>query len=182
MRFIAVFLLSIIFSTPTFASQADTLYVQLKNKNKKTNKSLDVLSLQIKQAQADISLDEKGNAIITGLKAGKYTLLIEGQGFRTQTKKIEKKHFQSNDTLVVEVVPIWVIEGSESLTFSQNAVGRYWQAGGLTSIATRASLTLGAEYKKGRRNWETEFGVDYGVVKNGGFEWIKNEDQVKLDS
>lgn len=132
--------------------------------------------------ETEVAIDEKGHAMITGVEPGTYTLVIEGKGFRSATKKIEKKHFKSNDTLIVEMSPIWEFEGAESLSFSQNAVGTYWQAGGLNSVATRASIKLGAKYKRGKRNWDTDLDIDYGVVKNGKYKWIKNEDQVNLSS
>ena len=86
------------------------------------------------------------------------------------------------DTIKVELVPNWVVNGSESLSFSQHAYSTYWQKGGTNSYAVRGEVNLGANYKKNRIDWENAFIVKHGMLKQGENEFLKSEDLVEMNS
>ncbi|MDX1905772.1 MAG: DUF3078 domain-containing protein [Bacteroidia bacterium] len=118
---------------------------------------------------------------VAGLKPGEHPVTVTGSGFRVASVKLEAKHF-GKDTLRIEMVPYWTLDGSGSFSISQNALGTYWQAGGADAIAARAEGILHPMYQRGAYTWDTRCKITYGIIRQNGQRPLKNEDLVDLTS
>lgn len=71
----------------------------------------------------------------------------------------------------------WKYSGITSLNFSQVYM-KNWSAGGVQSIAGNALVNLSADYKKGKKSWENDLILAYGLVKSGEEDYRKSEDKI----
>jgi len=73
----------------------------------------------------------------------------------------------------------WKIGGTNTLTSSHVSLTN-WAAGGENSISVNVGISLFADYLKDRDSWENSLNLAYGVVKQGGSNFSKSDDQINL--
>ncbi|MCB0840038.1 MAG: DUF3078 domain-containing protein [Bacteroidetes bacterium] len=173
-----LFFLSCLF-IPAILANSDTLHVKLISSAEK--KSLETVAVKVEGKDTTYFTDQNGCLILTDLTPGKYTLKINGAGYRVNEQKVEKKHF-GKDTLKVKMIPYWTLEGSQSLNFAQNAFGNYWQQGGVNSFAIRGEVNLTGKYKRQKSEWENSFSIKHGMIKQGEYQFITDQDMVEVNS
>ena len=99
------------------------------------------------------------------------TLLIASlAGFsQTTTKDTTKK-----DTL-------WKIHGQNTFLINQSSF-THWAAGGANAFAANVVFDYDFNYKKDKWSWDNKVIVGYGMSKQAGTGWRKNDDRVILNS
>ncbi|MEZ4824744.1 MAG: DUF3078 domain-containing protein [Bacteroidia bacterium] len=180
---IFAFLLTCLFSAPFLIASDnsnDTLLLKITSLAKR--KSLYEVVIRIEENKEIFRADSNGYLCLTDLKPDKYTLEIRGKGFRVKTHKIEKKHFNTHDTVKVQIEPNWLFDGSESLHFSQHAYSPYWQKGSTNSLAIRGEVNLNAKYKKNKHDWENGLSIKHGVLRQGENDFLTSEDLVEVST
>lgn len=75
----------------------------------------------------------------------------------------------------------WDIGGNASVFLSQVAFIN-WAAGGVSSISGLLNANVFAKLHKKKHSWETDFTVEYGIMKNQGDPVLKNRDLWVLNS
>lgn len=78
-------------------------------------------------------------------------------------------------------VPVWKIGGFAALNFNQVGFSN-WAAGGQDAISTTFLGNAYANYKKDKISWDNNLDITYGLLKNKGQEFRKNEDKIDLFS
>lgn len=77
----------------------------------------------------------------------------------------------------------WKKNGVFTLLFNQSAFNNNWQGGGVSNIATNASINYDANYKKDDVVWDNKFIFAYGLTKIDGTEDIqKTDDRLEISS
>lgn len=77
----------------------------------------------------------------------------------------------------------WKKNGSFTLMFNQSAFNKSWQGGGVSSIATNASINYDANYKKEAVIWDNKFLFAYGMSKiDGAGDFQKTDDRLEISS
>lgn len=77
----------------------------------------------------------------------------------------------------------WTKTGTFSLLFNQSAFNNNWQGGGVSSIATNASINYSANYKKDDVVWDNTFLFAYGLSKIDGGDGVqKTDDRLEISS
>jgi len=92
-----------------------------------------------------------------------------------------KETAAKTEVKVVEREDGWLKGGSGTFTFSQVALNN-WAGGGQNSVAANAFINLFANYKKGKSVWDNNLDVAYGVIRQGGGDFIKSDDRIDLMS
>lgn len=75
----------------------------------------------------------------------------------------------------------WTKGGKFALTFSQVSFSN-WAAGGENSFGGNSMLNLHANYKKGKRIWDTNLDLVYGVLRLNGNQARKTDDKIDFIS
>lgn len=92
---------------------------------------------------------------------------------------------QRLDTLIIilpaDTITYWDNSGSVNINFSQVNLSN-WAGGGLSSLSTSGILKLKAAYEKEEHNWDNEFGLAYGVIKQKGNKFKKTDDNLQIKS
>jgi len=73
----------------------------------------------------------------------------------------------------------WQTGGFQSVNFNQVGLTN-WSKGGVNSISVTALGNLYANYKFKNWSWENNLDLAYGLIKNEGEEFRKNEDKIDL--
>ncbi|MBY0434643.1 MAG: DUF3078 domain-containing protein [Cyclobacteriaceae bacterium] len=68
------------------------------------------------------------------------------------------------------------------LNLNQASFSTNWKAGGVNSIGFNAFLNYKANYKNGKRSWDNEIDMLYGMVNNQGQGYRKTLDRIFLDT
>lgn len=172
----------LIFLPPVFADDAqDSIRIELKNHARK--KDLSTLRILIKETGRIVKPDTSGLILLKELKPGNYTVRISGKGFQSVEEKIKEKDFKEGKPIKIDLYPQWRMTGSESLNFSQAAFGTYWQQGSaLNSYAIGSRVKLGNVFKTLYSSWENNLSLAYGLIRQGGNELNKNEDEIDFTS
>lgn len=77
----------------------------------------------------------------------------------------------------------WKRNGNFNLLFNQSAFNNNWQGGGVSSIATNASINYDANYKKDDIVWDNKFLFAYGLSKiDGAGDFQKTDDRLEISS
>lgn len=78
-------------------------------------------------------------------------------------------------------VPVWKTGGFGALNFNQVGFSN-WAAGGQDAISTTFLGNAYANYKKNKLSWDNNLDITYGLLKNKGETFRKNEDKIDLFS
>lgn len=98
-------------------------------------------------------------------------ILISLSGFSQSPAPVAKK----------DTTPIWTIHGQNTFLISQSSF-KNWAAGGVNSLATNIVLDYDFDYKKGNWSWDNKTIAGYGISKQDGIGWRKNDDRLILNS
>jgi hypothetical protein len=80
-----------------------------------------------------------------------------------------------------DTTPIWTIHGQNTILINQSSFSN-WAAGGINSLAANIELDYDFDYKKGKWSWDNKAILGYGLSKQGGIGWRKNDDRLILNS
>jgi hypothetical protein len=75
----------------------------------------------------------------------------------------------------------WIIHGHNTLLINQSSFN-HWAAGGTNSVAANLVLDYDFNYKKDKWSWDNKAIVGYGISKQNGTGWRKNDDRLILNS
>lgn len=75
----------------------------------------------------------------------------------------------------------WKIHGQNTILINESSFSN-WAAGGVNSVALNALFDYDFDYKKGNWSWDNKTIVGYGLSKQNGFGWRKNDDRLILNS
>lgn len=75
----------------------------------------------------------------------------------------------------------WTKGAVTTITFSQVAL-QNWASGGENSVTGVGFLNAFANYKEGNCSWDNTLNLGYGVLKQNGGDWYKNDDKLEFAS
>lgn len=75
----------------------------------------------------------------------------------------------------------WKIHGQNTLLLNQSSFSN-WAAGGVNSFALNLLLDYDFDYKKENWSWDNKGIIGYGISKQAGIGWRKNDDRLILNS
>lgn len=75
----------------------------------------------------------------------------------------------------------WAIHGQNTFLINQSSFSN-WAAGGVNSVAANIVLDYDFNYKKGVWSWDNKAIAGYGISKQNGTGWRKNDDRIILNS
>jgi hypothetical protein len=116
-------------------------------------------------AQTELELKKKE------LEAAEAQLKAAQTSVETLKKSIEK----------LTPDPAWKTGGFGALNFNQVGFSN-WAAGGQDAISATFLGNAFANYKKDKLSWDNNLDITYGLLKNKGQEFRKNEDKIDLFS
>jgi len=76
---------------------------------------------------------------------------------------------------------VWTIHGQNTLLINQSSFSN-WAAGGQNSLAANIVLDYDFNYKRDKWNWDNKVILGYGLSKQNGLGWRKNDDRAILNS
>jgi len=76
----------------------------------------------------------------------------------------------------------WRKSFKAGINLNQASFSSNWKAGGINSIGFNTLLNFKANYKSGKRSWDNEIDLLYGLVKNSGQSTRKTLDRIYLDT
>jgi len=97
-------------------------------------------------------------------------------GFAQTTEAEKDLKSQNSDT-----TNGWKTGGVFGLNGTQVSLTN-WAAGGQSSVSINGLFNLYANYKKGNSTWDNNLDLGYGIIKQGGGDWIKSDDRIVLTS
>lgn len=80
-----------------------------------------------------------------------------------------------------DTTKVWTIHGQNTLLINQSSFS-HWAAGGQNAVAANAVLDYDFDYKKGKWSWDNKVILGYGLSKQNGTDWRKNDDRIILNS
>jgi len=80
-----------------------------------------------------------------------------------------------------DTTKVWTIHGQNTLLINQSSFSN-WAAGGVNSVAANIVLDYDFNYKKGVWSWDNKAMAGYGISKQNGTGWRKNDDRIILNS
>ncbi|MDB4923446.1 DUF3078 domain-containing protein [Mucilaginibacter sp.] len=80
-----------------------------------------------------------------------------------------------------DTTKVWTIHGQNTLLINQSSFSN-WAAGGVNSVAANITLDYDFNYKKGVWSWDNKAIAGYGISKQNGTGWRKNDDRIILNS
>lgn len=75
----------------------------------------------------------------------------------------------------------WTIKGENTFLLNQTSFTN-WSAGGINSFAGNLLFNYDFNYKKNKWSWANKVIAGYGLSKQGGTGWRKNDDKIVLNS
>ncbi len=90
-----------------------------------------------------------------------------------------KETAEKAEALIEERPDGWKKGGSGTFAFSQVALNN-WSGGGQNSVSANLFMNLFANYKKGKSQWDTNFDLAYGVIRQGSGDFLKSDDRLDL--
>ncbi|MBS1528374.1 MAG: DUF3078 domain-containing protein, partial [Bacteroidetes bacterium] len=75
----------------------------------------------------------------------------------------------------------WKIHGENTLLINQASFSN-WAAGGVDAVALNVLFDYDFNYKKDKWSWDNKAIVGYGLSKQNGTGWRKNDDRIILNS
>ena len=76
---------------------------------------------------------------------------------------------------------LWKIHGQNTVLINQSSFSN-WAAGGANSVAINLVFDYDFDYKKGNWSWDNKVILGYGLSKQNGTDWRKNDDRIILNS
>ena len=104
--------------------------------------------------------------------------LIAQQTSEEATKNLGQDVLAQSDDKVEDG---WKKGGTFAVNIGQMALSN-WQGGGQTSVSGNSILSVFANYKKGKKAWDSSLDMAYGLIKQGNGPWIKSDDRIELNS
>jgi len=89
--------------------------------------------------------------------------------------------FSQTTTPPKDTTKIWTIHGQNTFLINQ-ASFNHWAAGGTNAVAANLVLDYDFNYKKGKWSWDNKAIAGYGISKQNGTGWRKNDDRLILNS
>lgn len=80
-----------------------------------------------------------------------------------------------------DTAKVWTIHGQNTLLLNQSSFSN-WAAGGVNSVALNVLLDYDFNYKKAKWSWDNKAIAGYGITKQNGLGWRKNDDRLILNS
>ncbi|WP_259070470.1 DUF3078 domain-containing protein [Mucilaginibacter sp. X4EP1] len=80
-----------------------------------------------------------------------------------------------------DTTKIWTIHGQNTILINQSSFSN-WSAGGSNSVALNIVLDYDFNYKKDKWSWDNKAIFGYGLSKQAGTDWRKNDDRIILNS
>lgn len=80
-----------------------------------------------------------------------------------------------------DTTKIWTIHGQNTFLINQSSFS-HWAAGGTNAFAANIVLDYDFDYKKGKWSWDNKTIFGYGLSKQNGAGWQKNDDRIILNS
>jgi hypothetical protein len=80
-----------------------------------------------------------------------------------------------------DTTKIWTIHGQNTFLINQSSFN-HWAAGGTNSVAANLVLDYDFNYKKDKWSWDNKAIAGYGISKQNGTGWRKNDDRIILNS
>ncbi len=77
---------------------------------------------------------------------------------------------------------LWKRKFNLALNFNQAAFSSNWKGGGINSVGFNGLFNYKANYKEGRRSWDSEIDLAFGFVNNSGQGYRKTIDRLFLDT
>src|ERR1700749_2692744 len=85
------------------------------------------------------------------------------------------------DTAKKDTTKIWTIHGQNTFLINQSSFN-HWAAGGTNAFAANIVLDYDFDYKKDKWSWDNKVIAGYGLSKQNGTGWVKNDDRIILNS
>ena len=79
-----------------------------------------------------------------------------------------------------DTIKYWKWAFTPAINFNQSYFSDSWTGGGINSIALLGNAAGLVEYSRGRWTWNNSMNLMYGIVKNKGQEWRKNQDLIDV--
>lgn len=84
--------------------------------------------------------------------------------------------------IAVDSAHAWKVGGVVSVNGQQVSLTN-WSAGGNNSISVAGLVNVFAKYRKGKRTWDNNLELGYGVINQGNNKkWWKNDDKIQFSS
>lgn len=80
-----------------------------------------------------------------------------------------------------DTTKIWTIHGQNTFLINQSSFN-HWAAGGTNAIAANLAFDYDFDYKKNKWSWDNKVIAGYGLSKQNGTGWRKNDDRLILNS
>lgn len=80
-----------------------------------------------------------------------------------------------------DTTKIWTIHGENTFLINQSSFN-HWAAGGTNAAAANLVLNYDFNYKKDKWSWDNKAIAGYGLSKQNGTDWRKNDDRIILNS
>jgi hypothetical protein len=84
-------------------------------------------------------------------------------------------------TVTKDTTHTWTIHGQNTFLLSESSY-KNWAAGGVNAFAANLVLDYDFDYKKGKWSWDNKAIAGYGLSKQDGIGWRKNDDRLILNS
>jgi len=85
------------------------------------------------------------------------------------------------DTTKKDTTKIWTIHGQNTFLINQSSFS-HWATGGSNAFAANIVLDYDFNYKKDKWSWDNKAIAGYGLSKQNGTGWRKNDDRIILNS
>ncbi|MFI5161272.1 MAG: DUF3078 domain-containing protein [Sphingobacteriales bacterium] len=76
---------------------------------------------------------------------------------------------------------LWKIHGVNTILINESSF-THWAAGGANAFAANVVFDYDFDYKKDKWSWDNKVIVGYGLSKQAGTDWRKNDDRIILNS
>ncbi|HTD40539.1 MAG TPA: DUF3078 domain-containing protein [Mucilaginibacter sp.] len=80
-----------------------------------------------------------------------------------------------------DTTKIWTIHGQNTFLINESSFN-HWAAGGTNAFAANLALDYDFDYKKDKWSWDNKVIVGYGLSKQNGTSWRKNDDRIILNT
>lgn len=80
-----------------------------------------------------------------------------------------------------DTTKIWTIHGQNTILINQSSFSN-WAAGGVNSVAANIVLDYDFNYKRDKWSWDNKTIFGYGISKENGTGWRKNDDRIIINS
>ncbi|MEO6850086.1 MAG: DUF3078 domain-containing protein, partial [Mucilaginibacter sp.] len=89
--------------------------------------------------------------------------------------------FAQAPAAIPDTTHIWTIHGQNTILMSQSSFS-HWASGGTNAFAANLVFDYDFDYKKDKWSWDNKVIAGYGLSKQSGAGWRKNDDRLILNS